>query len=71
MRTCQKCNREIEENVAVCPYCGHQQKRHKKQKRENRLLTPKEQDVQDRKYLVILLVILALLVYFAIRQFIF
>jgi uncharacterized membrane protein YvbJ len=70
MSTCHYCKQEIEENIKVCPNCGRKQKR-SKYKWENRPLTPDEQDRQDRKYVVILILILAALVYATLRQFIF
>jgi uncharacterized membrane protein YvbJ len=71
MSTCHYCKQELEENAAVCKNCGRKQKNRSKIKWENRPLTPEEQDRQDKKYLFILALILIILVYATIRQFLF
>ena len=71
MSACPYCKQELEEDAAVCPNCGRKQKNRSKKKWENRPLTPEEQDKQDKKYVIILIFILALLVYATIRQYIF
>jgi uncharacterized membrane protein YvbJ len=71
MSTCRNCNQELEENAAVCPNCGSKQKHRSKKKWENRPLTPEEQDKQDKKYLIVLILILAILVYFTLQRYIF
>jgi uncharacterized membrane protein YvbJ len=71
MRTCKKCKQEIADDAEICPNCGQKQKRPKKQKWENRPLTPEEQDTQDKKYVIVLVLILAALVYATLRQYVF
>jgi uncharacterized membrane protein YvbJ len=71
MSTCQDCNQEIEDTAVVCPNCGRKQKHRSKNKWENRPLTPEEQDTQDKKYLIVLILIIAFLVFMTLRQFIF
>lgn len=71
MSTCRYCKQELEENAAVCPGCGRKQKIRSKNKWENRPLTPEEQDRQDKKYILILALIILLLVYVSIRDWIF